>query len=100
MPLKRIDRSLVVLAILLQLVILTRLGGLVGTANAYDQEPPALSWIPFDNFDKDAWKKVLEWVKDTGSWNKDVARRLAAAEQRLAALENAKPAAKKAAPKR
>lgn len=103
---KRLDRMLIVVAIVLQIMILTRMGGLSNNASAATSalDIPRFQWDRNSHYSNDTWQstmdrftnKLTDWAENMNRWNKDVAGRMDNVEQRLSALENVKvPASKK-----
>ncbi len=103
---KKLDRLLVLVVIVLQIMILTRMGGLASKATAATSvlDIPRFQWDSNSHYSNDTWQttmdrftnKLTDWAEKMNQWNKDVAGRMDSVEQRLAALENVKtPALKK-----
>ena len=107
---KRLDRMLIVVAIVLQLIILMRMGGLSSNAFAATStlDIPRFQWDRSSHYSNDTWQttmdrftsKLTDWAEKMNHWNVDVAGRMDSIEQRLAALETTKsPASKKTLPR-
>jgi len=107
----KLDRALVVIAIFLQVILLTRLGGLTGQAVAATSflDIPRFQWDRNSHYSNDTWQtrmdrftnKLTDWAEKMNRWNTDVAGRIDSIEQRLSALETIKsPTSKKPVPKR
>ena len=108
---KKLDRMLIVVAIVLQIMILARMGGFTSNAVAATSslDIPRFQWDRNSHYSNDTWQttmdrftsKLTDWAEKMNRWNTDVAGRMDSIELRLSALEKVKsPASKKDVPKR
>lgn len=107
---KKLDRMLIIVVILLQAMILTRMGGLSSNAAAATSalDIPRFQWDRNSHYSNDTWQttmdrftnKLMDWAEKMNRWNIDVAGRMDNIEQRLSTLETIKsPVSKKSVPK-
>jgi len=102
---KKLDRMLIVVAIVLQIMILARMGGFTSNAIAATSslDIPRFQWDRNSHYSNDTWQtsmnrftdKLIDWAEKMNHWNTDVAGRMDSIEQRLSALETVKSSASK-----